>query len=290
MRKIKILILGATGNVGFETLRILVKKYFHQVEIFAGVLNVEEAKKKILFPGINFIQFDFENYSTFDAALTGIDKLFLVRPPQLSDVKKIFTPLIIAVKKQNISHIVFLSLQGVEKNPITPHYKIEKLIQEKNIPFSFLRPSFFMQNLTTTHRQEIKEKNEIFIPAGNGKTNFVDVRDIAEVAARILISEDHVNKAYELTGPEALDYFEIANIISKEVNREIIYKNPSILSFIISKKREGYPFKFITVMIALYTVARLGKAAGYSPELENLLGRVPGKFTEFAHDHKDVWK
>ena len=146
-----------------------------------------------------------------------------------------------------------------------------------------------MQNLTTTHWKEIK-KNEIFIPAGKGKTNFVDVRDIAEVAAKVLIDDEHLNKAYELTGPEALDYYQIVEAISKQVNREIKYKNPSLFSFIIRKKREGYAIPYILVMMALYTIARLGKAAGYSPELEKLLGRPPGSLNKFASDFKEIWK
>lgn len=290
MKKVRILITGATGNVGLETLKILVEKYAHLAEIYAAVYNTEEAKKYISYKDVSFLHLDFTNQQTFDSALSGMDKVLLVRPPQLSDVKKIFTPFIRAVKEQNISHIVFLSLQGVENNTLTPHYKIEKLIQNNYIPYTFLRPSFFMQNLTTTHRQEIKEKNEIFIPAGKGKTNFVDVRDIAEVAAKVLTNDEHLNKAYELTGPESLDYYQIAEVISKQVNRKINYKNPSLFSFIIRKKREGYTVPYIIVMMALYTIAKIGKAAGYSPELEQLLGRPPRSFYKFASDFKEVWK
>lgn len=215
--------------------------------------------------------------------------MFLLRPPQLADVPKYFLPFVAEAKAAGVKHLVFLSLQGVEHNTITPHYKIEQLVRQSGLPYTFLRPSFFMQNLSTTHRREIRERDEIFVPAGDGKTNFVDVRDIRKVAALVLQGEAHVNKAYEITGSRAYSYSEIAEILSKVLHREIRYRNPSVLSFFWRKSREGIPAGFVVVMVALYSVARFGKAAGYSPELEQLLGRPPVSFAQFAEEHKAVW-
>ncbi|MFW6270990.1 MAG: NmrA family NAD(P)-binding protein [Bacillota bacterium] len=128
--------------------------------------------------------------------------------------------------------MVFLSLQGVENNPLVPHYKIEKLIKEEKVPYTFLRPSFFMQNLSTTHKKEIKKNDEIYIPAGKGKTNFIDVRDIADVVSLVLTEKNHINKASEITGKEALSYYEVANILSEKLGREITYKDPSVLGVV----------------------------------------------------------
>ncbi len=146
-----------------------------------------------------------------------------------------------------------------------------------------------MQNLSTTHRDEITELSEIFIPAGQGKTNFVDVRDLGEIAALALSSDNHLNQAYELTGSTAYDYYEIADILSRVLGRSIRYTNPSVLRFFWRKWREGTPVSFIFVMTALYSITKLGKAAGYSPELRELLGREPTSFEQFAEDYKDAW-
>lgn len=92
-----------------------------------------------------------------------------------------------------------------------------------DMEYTLLRASFFMQNLLEVHRPDIVEHGEIFVPAGNGKTSFVDARDIGEAAAIVLTESGHVNQAYDLTGPEALDYGEVATIFSDVLGRSITY-------------------------------------------------------------------
>jgi uncharacterized protein YbjT (DUF2867 family) len=287
--KTKVLVTGATGNVGAETIKCLLNKHAGAVEVRAAVQDIGKARRNLLLPGLQFTRFNFEDLSSVKAALDGVDKLFLLRPPQLSDVNKYIKPVILAAKSAGVKHIVFLSLQGVEHNRVTPHYKIEQIIRRESIPYTFLRPSFFMQNLSTTHRNEITERSEIFIPAGEGKTSFVDARDLGEVAALALSNDGHLNQSYELTGPTPYDYYEIAGMLSRVLGRPIRYTNPSVLIFFWRKWREGTPVPFIFVMIALYTVAKLGKAAGHSTELQEMLGREPTSFEQFAEDYKDVW-
>jgi uncharacterized protein YbjT (DUF2867 family) len=288
--KVKILVTGATGNVGAATIEHLMEKYAGAVEVTAAVTDVARARQVLLQPGLRFVRFNFEDLSSVKAALAGTDKLFLLRPPQLSDVRKYIEPVILAAKAAGVRHVVFLSLQGVEHNKVTPHYKIEQFIRREALPYTFLRPSFFMQNLSTTHRAEIAGRNELFIPAGHGKTNFVDVRDVGEAAAWVLAGENHLNRAYELTGTTAYDYYEVANLLSRTLGRPIRYRNPSVVHFCWRKWREGVPVSFILVMAALYTVAKLGKAAAYAPDLQHLLGRAPTTLAQFAEDYKGAWE
>jgi nucleoside-diphosphate-sugar epimerase len=145
-----------------------------------------------------------------------------------------------------------------------------------------------MENLTTTHQKEIRECSEIIIPAGTGKTNFVAAYDIAEVAYRALTEgQSHYNKAYELTGPEAYDYYQVAQILSNELDRTISYHKPSIIRFIAHRRSYGDSWAYIAVMIGLYTVARLGLAAGYSDLIHQLLHRAPTTLAEFVHENRE---
>jgi uncharacterized protein YbjT (DUF2867 family) len=287
----KVLITGATGNVGRETIKKLIESN-SEIEVIAGVRSIEKARKKLSHKELNFRLFDFEDDNLINKALQGIDCLFLVRPPAISKVKKYILPVIKKAKTAGVNHIVFLSLQGVENNPFVPHYKIEKYIREEEVNYTFLRPSFFMQNLSTTHKKEIKENSEIFIPAGNGKTNFIDVRGIAEIAAIVItdkVKGNHINKAYELTGSESLTYYEIAEILSKSLGRKIKYRDPSIIRFFLRKKNEGLNVGKILVMIGLYTVARFGKAGRSTNQVQNILNREPISFMQFVDDYKEVW-
>ena len=289
----RLLITGASGNVGLETLRALMKSPDKaKFEVLAGLRNPAKSIEKGTLQADRAVALDFEDATTFNAALSGVSRVLLIRPPQLADVNKIFAPFIDAMKRAGVRQVVFLSLQGVDKNTVTPHHKIEKLIRESGIPYTFLQPGFFMQNLNTTHRNETRLRSELFIPAGNGRTSFIDVRDIAAVAALALTdkTDAFINKSYELTGSEALTYTEVAQILSEVLGRTIIYKNPSILRFIWQKwQREHMPLGFTMIMVALYTVSKLGKAAGLTNTTEELLHRPPITFRQFAQDYRADW-
>lgn len=282
-----VLITGATGNVGYELLQKL--KGIDNVNIYAAGRDISKAKEIIDDVKINYVKLDFKNVSTYTKALKEIDTVFLMRPPAISKVKKYIYPFLVKMKEANIKQIVFLSLQGGDKNILVPHYRIERYIENLDLPYTFLRPSFFMQNLSTTHLKEIKEDNEIFIPAGQGKTNFIDVRDIAEVAKKVILEEGHLEIGYELTGPDNLDYIQIAEIMSDILGKKIEYKNPSIFQFYKRKRNEGYSIMHIIVMIGLYSVTKFGLAAKKTDELKQLLDRDPISFEQFVKDHKEVW-
>jgi uncharacterized protein YbjT (DUF2867 family) len=128
MKTTKVLITGATGNVGKEVVHAL-SKLTHELDIYAGVRNMIEDSNKFSNSAIQFLQFDFTDAKSYATALQDCDILFLLRPPQISAVEKYFRPIIETCLQKNIKHIVFLSVQGVEKSTIIPHHKIEKLIR-----------------------------------------------------------------------------------------------------------------------------------------------------------------
>jgi uncharacterized protein YbjT (DUF2867 family) len=148
-----------------------------------------------------------------------------------------------------------------------------------------LRPSFFMQNLSTTHLEDIVSRGEIVVPAGNGRTSFIDVRDIAAAAVAVLTQDGHVGKAYSLTGSEALTYSDCARLISEASGRTVIYTNPSGREFAKHMAAQGHSADFIKVMRAIYLVAKLRMAGTITGELRELIGREPITFAQFARDN-----
>ncbi len=280
-----ILVVGATGNIGLDVFNQLTAKDIHPL---AAVRNPDKAKT-ILGDKANLVPFDFKNPATYKPAFQGIKKLFLVRPPDIADVKTFVRPVIQAAKNAGVEHIVFLSLLGVENNPIVPHYTIEKDLMTSGMSWTFLRASFFMQNLSTTHRAEIRDENMLMMPAGHGKTSFIDGRDIAAVGVKALTESGHENKAYDLTGSEALDYFTAADLLTATLGRKITYRNPSIIAFARRMKAQGNPWAYILVTSALYTTARLGMAAKITDETQRLLGRSPIRICQYIKDYKQAW-
>lgn len=281
---LKILVTGATGNVGAEVIRLLQQQNCHVV---AAVRNPDKAQQ-ILGNNIDCVPFDFTNSNTFTSAFLGVNKLFLVRPPALANLSKDIAPALQAAIAAGVEHIVFLSILGAERNKVVPHSQIERYINELGIKFTFLRASFFMQNLNTTHREDIKN-GELFLPAGNGKTSFIDVRDIAAVAVRALIEDGHSNRAYPLTGNEALTYYEVADIFTSVLGKQIRYTNPSLLKFIWVMRSRGLKLDFVLIMAAIYTTARLGLAGAVTPDTEQLLGRPPLTMRQYVEDYRQFW-
>ncbi|RXI99849.1 SDR family oxidoreductase [Anaerobacillus alkaliphilus] len=277
----KILVTGATGNIGKYVVENLLKC---GVSVRAAVFEIEKNDLSC-----ETVEFDFLKRETFAGALEGVDRVFLVRPPQLANPKKDMRPFLEEVAARGIKQVVFVSLLGVEKNPVVPHRKIEDMILEFSIPYTFLRPGFFMQNLSTTHAIEIKDRNEIFVPVGNAKTSFIDTRDIGAVAAQCFLHEKHLNKSYSLTGNEAIDYYQVANTLSGVLCRKITYKNPGLLNFRRKTINRGIKKEYANVMTMLYLLTKMGTAKKVTHDVENILERKPISFEQFAIDHKNVW-
>jgi len=282
----KILITGATGNVGMEVIKSLTNLN-HNYQVYSGVRNVQADKQTLENYNAQLIQFDFTNFDTFKLALTDIDILFLLRPPQISEVQKYFKPVIESAVKNGVKHIVFLSVQGVQNSRIIPHHKIEKLIVESKIHYTFLRPAYFMQNFTTTLHNDLKTKNRIYLPAGNAKFTLVDVTDIGEVAAKILTETvNHRNQCYELTCNEKLTFTEMALKLSKGLGKTIQYESPNLVSFFITKKNEKMPAMLILVMIMLHYFPRFQKEPKTTDCITNILNKQPKEFDQFIFENQ----
>jgi uncharacterized protein YbjT (DUF2867 family) len=185
---------------------------------------------------------------------------------------------------------VFLSLIGIESNTVVPHYKVELWLRSSGLTYTFLRASFFMQNLNTVHRAEIRDLNIIEVPAGTAKTCLLDVRDIGAVAAVALTEAGHENQAYDLTGSEALDYYQVAEQFSEALGRKITYTNPSSLKFFIRLVQRGTKIIFAVIQTWLYNKTRKGMADTVTGEVKRLLGREPIKLKQYIEDYKLSWK
>ncbi|HSN62105.1 MAG TPA: NmrA family NAD(P)-binding protein [Ferruginibacter sp.] len=284
----KVLITGATGNVGTAVIKSL-QNIHHQLDIYAAVRNIKEDSIKFPDSNVKFLQFDFTDFSTYSTALQGCDILFLLRPPQISEVDKYFKPIIDTCKVKAVKHIVFLSVQGVEKSKIIPHHKIEKLIVDSKIPYSFLRPAYFMQNFTGTLYNDLVNKKRIYLPAGNAKFTLIDVRDIGSIAAIILMqTSQHINKSYKLTCNQKLTFSEMAGILSSILGTDIKYISPNLASFFLTKRKEKIPAMLILVMIMLHYFPRFKQEPERTDWVENILQRQPITFEQFVTDNKQL--
>lgn len=284
----QIMVTGALGNVG----RYVAKYAIENGQAVKAADIDLDALDKIYGNSAEKVVFDFTDSSTFQSALHGVDRVFIMRPPHLGkpgDLK----PFIEALKRmEGIKLVSFLSLIGIENNPIPPHYKIEKYIQNTGLPYCHIRPSFFMQNISGIHAFEIKHFDRIVVPVKNALTSFIDAEDIGEIIAKVLTDDDqHRNTAYSITGPEAIDYWEVAKILSEELGRKIIYANPKPS---YTKKYwvdiRGLDKTYSAVMDMLYMMTRFGTAKKVTSVFEEIMGKKPQTFRQFAKKNLAAWE
>jgi uncharacterized protein YbjT (DUF2867 family) len=283
-----ILVTGATGNIGIELIEALFELNTKH-EIYAGVRNIEKARSIFWkYPQLKFKCFDFEDTTTFTKALDKIDMVFLLRPPHIADLKKHIQPLFEEMKDRKINNIVFLSVQGAEANKHIPHFKIERLIEKYGFRSIFIRPSYFMQNLTTTLVDEIRLNNRIYIPAKNLKLNWIDTKDIGLASATAIVQfETLKNSAFEITGKQNYNFSEVAEILSNQVNFRIRNENPGLLRFMLNQRRKKKPFMLIFVMIMLHYLPALQRVKPKTAShFYELTGKQPRTLTEFISREK----
>lgn len=282
-----VFITGATGNVGLAVIEKL-SKFRSSISIIAGVRNIEKARADFsAFEDVELRLFDFEDETSFDHALNDIDIVFLLRPPQLSDVDRYFSPLIKLIAGKGITKVVLLSVQGAEQSKVIPHRRIELLIQDSGLEYIFLRPSYFMQNLTTTLKSEIESERTITLPSGRAKFNWVDVNDIGEIAAELMSSfESHRNKVFVISGKDNLDFSSVVEKINRICSTNITYRSVGPFSYYRLKKKAGMKPGMIFITFMLHFLPRLQKEPEIVSSIRTILGRDPKSIEEFIVSNK----
>jgi len=185
--------------------------------------------------------------------------------------------------------MIVLSVKGAESNPILPHHGVEREVMARGFDWTMLRPADFMQNLETVHRDDIRLRDQIAVPAGHGASAFIDVVDVAAVAAKVLLEPGHTSRGYTLTGPVALNFHEVAEILSEVLGRPIQYRPPGMLRFIRERQAAGVPLGMALIMTTLYTVQRVGRSADVTEDVLRILGRAPGDFRSYARRNRPIW-
>ncbi|HYZ59439.1 MAG TPA: SDR family oxidoreductase, partial [Nitrososphaeraceae archaeon] len=223
-----ILVTGATGTLGSEVVKQLSGNR-SDVKIKAAVHSIENARK-VQYEKVEAIQIGYDKPESLSSAFKGVDKLFLLTHPSPKIVEH-ESNLVNEAKKSGIRYIVKQSVIGADLNAdvdgMRLHRQAEQIIEESRISFTFLRPNEFMQNFVNFHSRSIKNNNVFYLPAQDAKVSIVDVRDIAAIAVKILTDDNtndiHNNKAYLITGPEAISYHQAAEILTTATGKKIDY-------------------------------------------------------------------
>ncbi len=276
MAQSKILITASTGNIGSYLSKALHQK---KIPFTAATRNPEEAEKKLGFkPGTFFL--DFKDPSSFAPALKDIEILFLCGPSATPGAEKLIMPLVEEAARQKVKHIVF----------IASYPDIMEFIKGSGMNYTFLRGNFFMQNFEMYQTEDIRDQDQIFMPTGKGKAPFIHTRDIGEVAAEVIENPgEYEGKTLYLTGPEALDHYEAAEIFTDVLGRKITYREPADETYRKVMKERGFSEDYINAMITVFGKIKKGQVAQTSNQVEEVLDRKPSSLREYVEEMKDYY-
>jgi uncharacterized protein YbjT (DUF2867 family) len=280
-----ILITGASGNVGREVVKQIAET---GAEVRACFQSLNKAAA--VPSGVETVRLDYNQPETVRAALTGVDRVFLVGPPT-AELPALERMAIDVIKQSHVRQVVKLSAMG-GREAIFPrqHAESEDYIQSSGVPYTFLRPNGFMQNMVTYNGPTINTQNAFYGSVGDGRVSHIDVRDVAAVAVKTLTENGHAGSSYTLTGPEALTHREIARILSGTLGREIRYIDlpaPQLKQALLAA---GVPEWSVDALLDLERLYREGKAATVTRDVEQILGRKPIGYSQFLRDNKNAFE
>jgi uncharacterized protein YbjT (DUF2867 family) len=283
----KILVIGGTGNVGAQVVKELQKR---KADIRLLVRNEGTPMPT----GVEVAIGDLLDPVSVEKAMRGADKLYLlnaVAPDELTQGLIAYD----LAKKLKLKHIVYHSVFRVERFKDVPHFAskfaIESALREFDVPFTIVRPNYFIQN-DATLKDSLMKAGTYPAPLGNVGISVVDIRDIAEATAIVLTSDEHNGKTYNLNGPEPLSGPRAASIWTKLLGREIRYPGEDMDAFEEQMRNSAPSWSAfdIRMMFQGYLERGFVAEAGDVEKLTKLLGHAPRRYEDFAAETAALWK
>jgi uncharacterized protein YbjT (DUF2867 family) len=275
-----ILITGASGNVGREVVKQALAVGLKIRATFQSAAVAAQAPA-----GLEGVIMDYSQPETVRAALQGVEKIFLVGPPT-RDLPALETNFVKEVLAAGRTHIVKLSALGGRQSTFpSGHRESEENIEASGLPYTFLRPNGFMQNLVNYSAGSIRAQNAFYGCQGEGAVSMIDIRDIAAAAVIVLAATGHEGKSYSLTGGEALTNQQVAEKLSEVAGRKIVYVDLPPAELKKGILASGASEWSADALVDLQGLYREGKASAVSGDVERLTRRKPITFDQFARDY-----
>jgi len=282
----KILVVGGTGNVGGEVVKALAKRNAN-VRMLVRKEGAPEMK------GVEVSIGDLLDPVSVRKAMEGVDKLYLLNAVVPDELTQGLIAYDLA-KRLKLKHIVYHSVFAVNRFKDVPHFAsklaIENAIREFDVPFTIIRPNYFIQNDVTL--KDVLTKAGVYpIPLGTVGISAVDIRDIAEATAIALTSDAHFGRIYNLNGPELLSGPKVASIWSTLLGKQIRYTGHDMDAF-EEQMRERAPSWSafdIRMMFQGYLERGFAAEAGDVETLTLLLGHAPRRYEDFAKETAAFW-
>jgi uncharacterized protein YbjT (DUF2867 family) len=284
-----ILVIGGTGTVGRLVLEGVAAADF---ETRALVRSLDKARALKL-ATVQFVQGDLVDPASLAPALDGIGKIVLISSFS-QDMVRLQTNLVeAAARASGGPRIVKLSGPGADPDGPTVmarwHGAVERAIQDSGLPWTFVRPAYFMQNILMM-AGGIRKAGSFALPAAGAAVAQIDARDIAAVILRLVVEAGHEGKAYDLTGPDAITWFEVAEMLSAVADRPIRYEPIAPEEYKRRLEAAGMPAWLADALNEMFAQFRAGAGMRATDHIRGITDQPPRSFALFARDHAPAFR
>ena len=274
----RILVVGASGTVGSELSRLLaaqgqtVRRATSQAPTQADQVHV-----------------DLVRGSGIAAALDGVDRAFLLAPPGHTNQHELPAAVIEAARERGLRRVVLMSAMGANADEHAPLRRAELQLERSGLPWNVIRPNWFMQNFHTFWLHGILIQGRILLPVGRARGSFIDARDIAAVAARLLTSDAFANRDFDLTGPRALDHAEVAAILAQTTGKPIGFTDITPDAMLQGLLGAGLPRDYAEFLVLILGFFKAGYAERTTDAVQQITGQAPRTIEQYAKDYRASW-
>jgi NAD(P)H dehydrogenase (quinone) len=289
MHKPRVLVLGATGQVGGALVSLLTTN--ESVDVIAAARNPEKAKHL----GVSSVYLDLDRFETFAPALENIDRVFMATGYTV-DILRQSKDLVNTAKRAGVQQIVHLGACGDDETRVAHygwHQFIERYIEWSGMVFTHLRPEIFMQNLLGYGGESYVQQGVIKHYVGEARLSWVDCDDVAAVAAVCLAyPEQHAGKTYRM-GYEVKTYYELAEVFTDVLEQPFSYEPQPPSEFLRNVLAAGAEPAYMKCVFDSYTDLTNGKDIGADATFDNfpeLTGRAPRSLADFAKRYADRFR
>jgi len=279
-----ILVTGASGNAGGAVLKEVLKTNRPVKGMYRSPADAAKASVEV-----GAVIADFADRGSLGRALEGVEAVYLVCSP-VRELVELEGNMVDACQAAGVRHVVLNSALGAgdyRKSFPSWHRRVEDKLSASGLDYTIVRPNSFMQNILTYYASSIRTEGAFYAAMGNARTSFIDVRDVAAVAARTLTSPGHAGKTYELNGPEALTYGEVAEKITQASGRRVQYVDIPVAQQKQAMLDQRLPDWLVTALLDLQAYYTGGKGGEVDDVISTILGRAPRTMDQFLADFAD---
>lgn len=278
----KILVTGATGQMGNAVIETLLKKI--PSDHIAVLTRKEEKQLAFQAKGFQAYLGDYNDINALEKAMKGVDTVLLISAGDQGDRMQEHRNIIDTAKKIGITNIAYTSRSLRDRATLSnklmlEHFETEDYIKASGLKYTIFRNALYMDVIPLFVGKQVFDTG-IFQPAGDGQVAFALRQEQSEAMANVLVNEVCANKTYKFTGTEGYSFYDVANVLSQLSGKEVHYTAVEIPAFEGIMKQKGLPEGMIKKIIDFNLDIKNGQEADVTNDLEEKLGRKPSTLKE----------